>query len=329
MVKVLLSLVFTLITPPSLAAELDQPAPDLNKNPAANIKQKVTCGFTELPDPSEFEVHSVVVFSGRKLNFQIDQSGHEAVQVDVVVNNTKKPVVLMLGAYYATIWNIHWSPKTKILAVFAGGMHRQAVAGLENDTPVFINIPGLLDTPGLPCGAFWPTVSDLSQLNPMARHVFGRPVDMTYFAKNGKVTVGKPIPAGGKLVTSSETSPESFHDKLAPLAGPEGIKEAVRNGLLRKLTAADAESWADAVAQNSPDRDIPPVTGQGIPKPPKPSLYEAYMVLKPFTFPSGLYGGNAATFVIPKGVPMPDGDPGHSAVYDFNTLECKGALCSK
>jgi hypothetical protein len=52
------------------------------------------------------------------------------------------------------------------------------------------------------------------------------------------------------------------------------------------------------------------------------------VVLKPFTYPAGLYGGNSATFLIPKGVPKPKGNSGHSSVYDFNTLNCQGALCS-
>ncbi len=65
-----------------------------------------------------------------------------------------------------------------------------------------------------------------------------------------------------------------------------------------------------------------------MPKPPKPPIYNAYVVLKPFTYPAGLYGGNSATFLIPKGVLKPAGNPGHSAVFDFNTLNCQGPLCS-
>ena len=101
----------------------------------------------------------------------------------------------------------------------------------------------------------------------------------------------------------------------------------MRKGLLRKATAADAEAWSAAVLQNSPPRDLPPVAGQGVPRPPKPGLFNAYVVLKAFTYPSGLYGGNSATFLIPKGVPKPAGNSGHSSVYDFNALNCQGALC--
>ena len=126
------------------------------------------------------------------------------------------------------------------------------------------------------------------------------------------------------LDTSSAVKPESFRDTPAPLAGPAGVEDAVRKGLLRKASAADADAWVDAVLQNSPPRDIPPVAGQGVTKPPKPPMYDTYVVLKPFTYPAGLYGGHSVTFLIPKGVPRPDGNPGHSSVYDFNTLSCQG-----
>src|SRR5262249_61619962 len=104
-------------------------------------------------------------------------------------------------------------------------------------------------------------------------------------------------------------------------------EDAVRKGLLRKATAADAQAWSDAVLQNSPPPDVPPVAGRGFPKPPTPPIHNAYVVLKPFTYPSGLYGGNSATFIILKGVPTPQGKPEHSAGFNFNAPRCQGALC--
>lgn len=85
-----------------------------------------------------------------KIHFQIDQSGHEVTPIDVLVNNPKKPVFLMLGAYEPTIRNIIWSEKTHILAVLVEGYHRQAVAGLGKHTPLVISS---YDNKG-PCGYF-------------------------------------------------------------------------------------------------------------------------------------------------------------------------------
>lgn len=308
----------------SSAAELKQFDFGADAKSREAVVQKPTCGFPDLKLPAEFAVFAAGAYSGQKISFQIDQSGHEGTRMDVAVNSPNQPVVLMLGAYEPTIWNIGWSKETKILAVLAGGYHRQAVAGLEKGVPLLIST---YDNKG-PCGYFYITPDNLAPLNPLSKRVFGRPVDMVFPAAKGKVLVGEPVPAETRLVTSDETAPESFYDKAAPIAGPAGLEDAVRRGLLRKATAVDAEAWSDAVMQNSPPRDIPPVAGQGVPKPPKPPIYNAYVVLKPFTYPSGLYGGNSATFLIPKGVPKPEGNPGHSAVYDFNTLNCQGALCS-
>jgi hypothetical protein len=306
------------------AAELKQYNFEPETKSQAIVVKKMTCGFSELKLPTEFAVFAAGAYSGRKIAFQIDQSGHEGTQIDVAVNSPNKPVVLMLGAYEPTIWNIGWTKATKILAVLVGGYHRQAVAGLEKGTPLLVSS---YDNRG-PCGYFYVTPDNLAPLNPLSKPVFARQVDMVFPATNGKVVVGDPMPARTKLVRSSETTPESFYDKAAPIAGPAGLEDAVRRGLLRKATAADAEAWADAVLQSSPQRDIPPVAGQGIPKPPKPPIYNAYVVLKPFTYPSGLYGGNSATFLIPRGIPKPEGNPGHSAVYDFNTLNCQDPLCN-
>lgn len=286
-------------------------------------EQKPACGFPELRLPADFSVFAAGAYSGRKISFQIDASGHEGTQIDVAVNSPGKPVVLMLGAYEPTIWNIGWSKGTTILAVLVSGYHRQAVAGLEKHVP---RLNSSHDNQG-PCGYFYVTGDTLSALNPMAKRVFGRPVEMVFPAEKGRVVVGESLRSDTKLLTSPDTTPTSFHDKDAPIAGPAGLEDAVRKGVLRKATVADADAWADAVIQNSPQRDIPPVAGKGIPKPPRPATYNGYVVLKSFTYPAGLYGGNSATFLIPKGIPRPDGNPGHSAVYDFNTLNCQGPLC--
>jgi hypothetical protein len=285
--------------------------------------RKSICGFSELKLPSEFSVFASGIYSGREIAYQIDQSGHQGTQVDVVVNSPQKPVVLILGAYEPTVWNIKWSQKTKVLAVLVGGYHRQVIAGLEKSTPTSISFYRSENN----CGYSYFSPDQLGSLNPLARSNFGRPVDLFFPIVDGKVTVGEPISTNIKLITSPETSPESFYDKSAPIAGLAGIEDAIRKGLIRRATSADAKAWVDTVTQNSPPRDIPPIAGKGIPEPPMFSIYNTYVILKKFTYPAGLYGGNSVRFVIPKGVPNPEGNPGHSDVLDFSTLTCKGSAC--
>ena len=296
----------------------DQPAPP-PKQPAP---QRAACSFPNLTLPNDFVVYGAGGYSGKAQDFQIDQSGYSASQFDVAVNETRKPVVLILGAYEPSVWNIGWSPGTKILAVLASGYHKQVIAGLSAETPQLVSTYDNKD----PCGYFYITEGQ-NRINPISRQLFGRPVEMVFPQKNGKVVVGEPLRPDTRLVTSEAKPPRSYSNASAPMAGPQGLEAAVRMGLLRKATSADADQWVEALVSANPNPDVPPIAGIGIPKPPKPSVHNAYVVLKPYTFPEGLYGGMSATFYLPKGVPMPNGNPGHSAVYDFNTLRCGGALC--
>lgn len=285
-----------------------------------------SCNFDNLQLPNDFFVYAAGGYSGRKLDFQIDQSGHTATQFDVAINSPQKPVVLMLGAYEPTVWNIGWTPKTKIIAVLVSGYHRQAVAGLKNSVPLLISSH---ENKG-PCSYYYVGQKNNNKLNPLSRSLFGRPVDLVFPGnKSGKIVVGESIKPTSKLITSSEISPESFYDKTAPLAGKAGLEAAIKKGIIRRATKADVDAWIEAVIKASPSVDVPPVNGQGIPKPRIPHLHNPFVVLKPFTYPAGLYGGNSATFFILKGVPKPSGKPGHSRVYNFNTLRCEGAGCGQ
>jgi len=304
-------------------ANLEPIKPTPDRNVRKKVDQLSSCAFPDLTLPDDFAVFATGAYTGRTLDFQIDQSGHEATQIDVVVNSPNKPVILMLGAYEPTIWNLIRTENTRIAAVLASGYHRQAIAGLDDNVPKLIST---YENRG-PCGYFYVAEDELNKLNPLSRRIFGRPVDIVYPAEKGKASIGEPVAAGAKLISSPDTRVDSFRDMSAPLAGRAGLEDAVRKGILRVATAADAEAWANAVAQNAPETDVPPIAGQGRPRLSKPYLHNAYVVLKSFVFPAGLYGANSATFFVLKGVPKPEGKPGHSSVYDFNSLTCQGAMC--
>lgn len=282
---------------------------------------KNRCQFPTYPFPQDISIFAAGAYSGRKLDYQIDFSGHYATQMDVIVNDTKKPVVLMLGAYEPTIWDISWTENSNIIAVLLSGHYKQVVTGLKKETPVLISTH---ENKGK-CGFFYVSPKRLSALNPVARKLFSRNVDKVYLAKKGEILIGEAVPANAKLLRSSLTKP--VHYRQTELSGIPGLEQAVSKGILRKATIVDANTWVEEIMQNKPPMDIPPVAGQGIIKPRRPLLLNAYVVLKPFAYPEGLYGGNSAVFFIPKGVPLPNGNSGHSSIYDFNTLSCTGSLC--
>ncbi len=285
-----------------------------------DIQPKIdACSFPGLSLPPDAAVFAAGAYAGRPISFQIDQSGSASTQIDVAVNSPKKPIALILGAYAPTIWNISRTEETIIMAVLVGGYHRQVVAGLEKGAPLLVST---YDNKG-PCGGFYvETHTTLEQVSQLSSRVFGRSTDRIFHAENGKVVVGDPIPGNLKLIVSQDTTPESFYDKSAPVAGLAGIEDAIKKGFLRNATLADLDAWYAAI-----DQAAPPALNQGLPKPRMSSTFRKYVVLKRFTYPPGLYGGNSVSFLIPKGVPRPEGNPGHSTVYDLNGPSCQGASC--
>ena len=87
---------------------------EMKYTPMSIEKKKPICEIPNLKLPQEFTVFAAGAPSGRRIGFQIDQSGMNSTQIDVTVNYIKKPVILMLGSYDPTIWNIQWTLGTRV-----------------------------------------------------------------------------------------------------------------------------------------------------------------------------------------------------------------------
>ncbi|MFQ6312829.1 hypothetical protein [Lysobacter capsici] len=99
--------------------------------------------------------------------------------------------------------------------------------------------------------------------------------------------------------------------------GEAGLALGVREGYLREARNSDRNEWL--VTQKPGD------AGGGSSA---FAMHNAYVVLKPYRVPSGLYGAHSAKFYVPRGVPRPTGELGHSVIYDFNTRTCAGLTCN-
>ena len=283
------------------------------------------CELPNLQMPADTLVYAAGAYSGRRLDVQIDQSGHQATQFDVLVNSPERPVALLLGAYEPSIWNIGWTEGTRILAVLATGYHRQAVAGLPAETPLRISS---YDNKG-PCGYLYVDEKNRGKLNPLARRVFKRSVDLVYHIGNGAMVLGEPLPPGAVQLTSPDTPPHSFVDPSLPKAGPAGLTDAVAKGLMRPADEADFAAWQAVLERKNrqASEGLPPMAN-----PPARSSFRphnAYVLLKAQRLPAGLYGAHSASFFLPLGVPYPEGELGHSALYDFNSESCRGGVCGR
>jgi hypothetical protein len=124
-----------------------------------------TCLLPGFSMPRNARLYAAGAYAGARTGFQIEQSGHEATTIKVAVNEPSAPVVLMLGAYEPTIWNVGWTRGTRIAGVLVTGYHRQQVTGLPPNVPMLVST---YDNRG-PCVYGYVGGDGSSKLNAVAR----------------------------------------------------------------------------------------------------------------------------------------------------------------
>ena len=278
---------------------------------------RASCGFPEVRFPAQFKVYGAGAYAGRYLDQQIDRSGHQAARFDITVNHPDEPVVLLLGDYDPGIWNISWTPGTRILAVVVSGYARQIVLGLPPETPLIISR-------GAPCESSYIVGRNIDSLNRLSNKLFGRPTDGLFPANNGAVLIGAQPDAGTRLLASQALALDDFLDKAAPLAGPAGLAQAVKQGLIRKSDGSERKEWRRRWVARHPHETA---MDKNLTSYPIIDPANTYVILKPFRIPPGLYGGLSAEFFLPDGVPFPRGDVGGATLYDLHDLKCYGRMC--
>lgn len=121
------------------------------------------------------------------------------------------------------------------------------------------------------------------------------------------------------VVRGSEQIGQSI---VAKFVDPQpSLDRAIQAGSIRKATAEDIKAFRVAYLEKKYVRNSLPIpeneTALSVTS---VDVSRAYVVLKKFTYPSGLVNEYSVVFFVPIDVPNPSGELGHSAVYDFATL---------
>lgn len=99
------------------------------------------------------------------------------------------------------------------------------------------------------------------------------------------------------------------------------LDQAIQKGFIRKATEEDVGAFRDAYFEKKyTSKNLPIPVNEDALAVTKVDISRAYVVLKKFSYPSGLLDEYRVVFFIPIGVPEPSGEIGHSASYDFGTL---------
>lgn len=109
---------------------------------------------------------------------------------------------------------------------------------------------------------------------------------------------------------------------VAEIKNPRpALERAIQEGYIRKATEEDVRAFRDAyIEKNYVSKNLHVPDSEDALSVTKVNIAHAYVVLKKFTYPSGLVNEYRVVFFIPTGVPEPSGEIGHSALYDFRTL---------
>jgi len=249
-------------------------------------------------------------------DFPIDTSGITAQVQELVVNQPGKRVALMLSFSIPTVWHVKWTRGTQIVAVWASGDDRQAVAGLPRSVPVLETSRHAENA----CGRFTFYRESFPMANEYARKAFNRPVQQAYSTRGPVHTVGPMMAPGTAVETSNEVTVASMQSKEGRAYGRVAIAALERDGYVRKSLRKELWEWQDAWMAK---QDVPPVDNPERVGRPEDRI-DLLMVLKPFQLPKGLSGANSAAFIVPKGMSRPSGDVGHGGFIDWNTMTCCG-----
>jgi hypothetical protein len=268
---------------------------------AVDTTKMNACGLPGMP--ANAAVHVVGVYSGEKeVDVQLGDSGHTTTEEEVVVDETPEPVVLVLSAYDPVVWKVSTTPRARLAGVLVLGHHTQALLGVSKSMPRRV----LSTEQSTGCDPF--TIKDRSELRRRERDLIGligkRADEFHGEAAGGFFQIG-----GDRYNRPSDAvmSPDLTLDDYpvyrgAIPAGEKGLDALERQGKIRRATAADLAPWQNDAQRASRLRS-------GL------SLGSVYVVLKEITLPPGLFGAHRADFIIPAGVPKPNGPKGHCDFY--------------
>lgn len=214
---------------------------------------------------------------GKEIDFQIrgDKSaGSDYYLVDTRINYPQKPVVLILHAYYPTIWHIHRTPDTHIAAIWATGYHVQTPIGMEKDTRVLTT-----------------SFEQLFCMNGTGREAFPRldkeKADFT-IGNDGKVQIG--VDSDNWQTTGNPQDVRRPDNELP--TGREGLERLIVQGAVRQLTRKEIEPFRRLQGKSGMN---PGTENEKI---------EAFMILQAVELP---YVAGAPGYYLEKGVPFPKG----------------------
>jgi len=280
------------------------------------------CRMKDLP--AAFEYDAVGVYEGAKIAAPSDArfAGHDLVGgITVKVTATGRPVVLLLSSFRPAVWTIEAASGVEIAGIVSVG---QGPAMVKGDVPQGIQV---IDATGGQCGLHGPIYAidgdDFRGLQNVAIAIAGAKLSTFQGVYNeSKFIVG---PGATHISQLAEIRKNQRIEKYLPGTYEPSfakVQTLIDQGAVRPASDDEFLAWAS---------QDPELRAYGLVR--KPQMPGAvYMILKPFAYPEGMSGAARVNFILPEGMPMPTGNPGHNSILKMDIsdgcIELKlGRIC--
>jgi hypothetical protein len=248
----------------------------------------------------------------------------------VVVERGREPLYLVMPSQSATIWQFSGAVEriervvmtSSITAPKTGNALQPPLVGATGIAPERISFFGRPD-----CVEYFSEIPSSSSLQAIAavRNAIGKEPDVVAF----KYSVNSFTVPSGKIDMPGDELQQPLFTKKQVGSG------RAREAMYRFFRGGVVEIDPKTVVARMPATTYEVLPAQaGLAQ-----LLETgaltqnssreYIVRQKIRFPPGLYGAHSVTFLIMKGAPYPDGNPGHSCVVMEEAGERKGALCHR
>lgn len=296
--------------------------------PSQNTVELGSC--EDLKQDGNYQVLAASVYAGKfNSHFPANSERYRSINIELKLS---QPTILILTGYEQNVWHIRESQKGLLKKVVLSGYDDQIAILNDSQAKVF---GGKYSS----CNGGYYDSQTLDQLNEYSKTYIGQKVDALYLEQaTPNLLIND---AQVKLLQKQfkerqskrqthflATAPDEAYISLPD--GSQGVQKALELGLIRPLTAMDAQILEDTLSQSSnPNHQRVPTMIVVQQQHSKPSFndHNAYVILKPFQFPAEMYGAHSATFYLAEGVPYPKGELSHSTLYNINDGTCRGTGC--
>lgn len=271
------------------------------------------------------------IYAVGNLRGQIHDSAPD--HMNIIIKDTSAPLILILGAKHSATWTLNLEPdqgEVDILGIILTGEGKQNILALPSEIPILSST--FEDRTDCGHADFRP--ENVGPLYRLSMQTTGEQVKQVFYTENGFaiIPMNTTLPDDKKLAPSvaglttqettqsSSNAPQSHPSKAQGVelsAGKLGVQEAIRAGLMRPATAHDFQQWQTSYQRYSNGHQQAKIMPH----------FQTMVVLKEMTLPKDLTGAHSLALILPKGVPYPSGELGHSIILDISNGTCMGVLC--